>query len=294
LERLTRTVGADHPLTLELRSFYHKIQYRGRYREAEPLLRAVKDDALRVLGSRDPVTLTAMSDYAIVLAELERYAEAAEVARQTIDFKDKVYGVDHPQTMPTMTTLAVILSKLDRHDEARELAEHVLAVRRRVLGAEHPQTLITAVILGGVYVNAHMIAEAAALLPPLQEDLARVIGPEHPGTLNVGLLRATLAVDAGTLDEAEHAIREMEHLDLDYVEQPVESVADMAVLRQRMSELGIGIAADESIRRSSDITTVLEANACDVVVLKVQPLGGIAKTLVIAAKAREAGCVVVV
>ncbi|MEZ5412706.1 MAG: protein kinase [Opitutaceae bacterium] len=203
LERLTRTVGADHPLTLELRSFYHKIQYRGRYREAEPLLRAVKDDALRVLGSRDPVTLTAMSDYAIVLAELERYAEAAEVARQTIDFKDKVYGVDHPQTMPTMTTLAVILSKLDRHDEARELAEHVLAVRRRVLGAEHPQTLITAVILGGVYVNAHMIPEAAALLPPLQEDLARVIGPEHPGTLNVGLLRATLAVDAGNLDEAE-------------------------------------------------------------------------------------------
>jgi O-succinylbenzoate synthase len=86
----------------------------------------------------------------------------------------------------------------------------------------------------------------------------------------------------------------MESLDLDYVEQPVESVADMAVLRQRMSELGIGIAADESIRRSSDIDTVVEAQACDVVVLKVQPLGGIQKALAIAAKAREAGCDVVV
>jgi O-succinylbenzoate synthase len=86
----------------------------------------------------------------------------------------------------------------------------------------------------------------------------------------------------------------MESLDLDYVEQPVESVADMAVLRKRMSELGIGIAADESIRRSSDIDTVLEAQACDVVVLKVQPLGGIQKALAIAAKAREAGCDVVV
>jgi O-succinylbenzoate synthase len=86
----------------------------------------------------------------------------------------------------------------------------------------------------------------------------------------------------------------MEPLDLDYVEQPVESVADMAVLRQRMSELGIGIAADESIRRSSDIDTVLEAQACDVVVIKVQPLGGIQKALGVAAKAREAGCDVVV
>jgi O-succinylbenzoate synthase len=97
-----------------------------------------------------------------------------------------------------------------------------------------------------------------------------------------------------TLDEAEHAIREMEPLDLDYVEQPVESVSDMAVLRQRMAELGIGIAADESIRRSSDITTVLEAKACDVVVLKVQPLGGIVKAVAIAEQAREAGCDVVV
>lgn len=202
LERLTRTVGADHPLTLELRSFYHKIQYRGRYREAEPLLRAVKDDALRVLGPRSPVTLTAMSDYAIVLAELERHDEAAEVARQTIDFKDKVYGPDHPQTMPTMTTLAVILSKLERHAEARQLAEHVWEVRRRVLGPEHPQTLITAAILGGVFVRAHMTAEAEALLPQLQQDLERVIGPEHPGTLNVGLLRATLAFEAGDWEEA--------------------------------------------------------------------------------------------
>jgi o-succinylbenzoate synthase len=66
------------------------------------------------------------------------------------------------------------------------------------------------------------------------------------------------------------------------------------VLRQRMAELGIGIAADESIRRSSDITAVLEAKACDVVVLKVQPLGGIVKAVAIAEQAREAGCDVVV
>jgi o-succinylbenzoate synthase len=134
----------------------------------------------------------------------------------------------------------------------------------------------------------------------------KVGGPGSTRATDVARVRAVrdalgatgrIRIDANgswTLDEAEHAIREMESLDLDYVEQPVESVSDMAVLRQRMSELGIGIAADESIRRSSDITTVLEAEACDVVVLKVQPLGGIAKSLAIAGKAREAGCDVVV
>jgi o-succinylbenzoate synthase len=97
-----------------------------------------------------------------------------------------------------------------------------------------------------------------------------------------------------TLDEAEHAIRDMEHCDLDYVEQPVESVADMAELRARISRLGIGIAADESIRRTSDIDAVIAASACDVVILKVQPLGGIRACMTIRDKARVAGLQVVV
>ncbi|MCF7761387.1 MAG: serine/threonine-protein kinase, partial [Cephaloticoccus sp.] len=203
LERLTRTVGDDHPLTLELRAAYYKIQYRGRYQEAEPVLREVMNDALRVLGPVNPVTLSAMSAYAIVLSELERYEEAAEVARRTIEYKTRVFGAEHPQTMPTMTTLAVILAKLGRYEEARTLAERVLTVRTKVLGAEHPQTLITAVILGGILVSAHDFAAAGALLPPTADLLTKVAGPDHPATLNVGLLRATLSFDAGHLDEAD-------------------------------------------------------------------------------------------
>lgn len=99
---------------------------------------------------------------------------------------------------------------------------------------------------------------------------------------------------AWTLDEAEHAIRDMEHLDIDYVEQPVESVADLAQLRNRISRLGIHVAADESIRRSSDIDAVIAASACDVVVIKVQPLGGIRACLEIIDAATRAGLQVVV
>jgi o-succinylbenzoate synthase len=166
---------------------------------------------------------------------------------------------------------------------------------------------------GNIAVNGTVPAIDAADVPAFLAGLGsptcvkiKVGGPGSTRATDVARVRAVrdalgatgrIRIDANgswTLDEAEHAIREMEPLDLDYVEQPVESVSDMAVLRQRMSELGIGIAADESIRRSSDITTVLEAKACDVVVLKVQPLGGIVKALAIADQAREAGCDVVV
>ena len=97
-----------------------------------------------------------------------------------------------------------------------------------------------------------------------------------------------------TLDEAEHAIRDMELLDLDYVEQPVNDLSDMAELRRRISRLGIQVAADESIRRFADIDAVIAAEACDVVVLKVQPLGGLDATKQVAQKALQAGLEVVV
>jgi O-succinylbenzoate synthase len=95
------------------------------------------------------------------------------------------------------------------------------------------------------------------------------------------------------VDEAEHAIREMEHLDLDYVEQPVTTLADMAEIRSRIKRLGIQVAADESVRRWSDLDAVIDARACDVVVLKVQPLGGISATRKLISTATGAGLAVV-
>jgi O-succinylbenzoate synthase len=66
---------------------------------------------------------------------------------------------------------------------------------------------------------------------------------------------------------------------LEYAEQPVASVADLARLRRVTSVL---IAADESIRRAADPLAVVRAHAADIVVLKVQPLGGVRACLELA------------
>lgn len=59
---------------------------------------------------------------------------------------------------------------------------------------------------------------------------------------------------------------------LEYAEQPVASVEELARLR---ASTDIPIAADESIRRSKDPLAVRRLSAADVAVLKVAPLGGI-------------------
>ena len=117
----------------------------------------------------------------------------------------------------------------------------------------------------------------------LVDDVARVaavreaLGPE-------GRIR----VDANALwnvDEAEHAIRALEQFDLEYVEQPVATVDELAELRRRVSRLGILIAADESVRKAADPLAVARAGAADVLVIKAQPLGGVTAAVSIVAEA---------
>lgn len=86
------------------------------------------------------------------------------------------------------------------------------------------------------------------------------------------------------LDEAINALRALSRFDLEYAEQPVATVEDLAELRRALLRRGIGvpIAADESIRRSGDPERVAELAAADVAVLKVQPLGGVRRCLELA------------
>src|SRR4029453_17303021 len=86
------------------------------------------------------------------------------------------------------------------------------------------------------------------------------------------------------IDDAVHAVRELNRFDLEYVEQPCASVAELADLRRRLARSGLNvpIAADESIRRAQDPYEVAERQAADIAVLKVQPLGGVRACLEIA------------
>jgi o-succinylbenzoate synthase len=116
----------------------------------------------------------------------------------------------------------------------------------------------------------------------LTEDAARVEAVRDA-------LGATgkVRVDANggwSLDEALHAVRELNRFDLEYVEQPCASVAELAELRRGLARSGLSvpIAADESIRRAQDPYEVAERQAADIAVLKVQPLGGVRACLKIA------------
>ncbi len=110
----------------------------------------------------------------------------------------------------------------------------------------------------------------------LAADLARVeavrdaLGPDG---------RVRVDANAGwDVDAAVAAITALERAagGLEYVEQPCPTVEELAAVRRRVD---VPVAADESIRRAEDPMRVVAAQAADIAVVKVAPLGGIAASL---------------
>ena len=118
------------------------------------------------------------------------------------------------------------------------------------------------------------------------DDLARVeavrdaLGPH-------GAIRVD-ANAAWDVDTAVARITELDRVGLEYVEQPCPELADLVALRRRID---VRIAADEAVRRAADPLRVDLREACDIVVLKVQPLGGVRAALRVA-EAHGLPCVV--
>lgn len=115
----------------------------------------------------------------------------------------------------------------------------------------------------------------------LADDVARVravrsrLGP-------AGRIRVD-ANGAWNVDEAEHAAHALAPFDLEYLEQPCGTVAELAELRERLRDWQLPIAADESVRKAADPLAVVAAGAADLLVVKAAPLGGITAALRIVA-----------
>jgi O-succinylbenzoate synthase len=139
-----------------------------------------------------------------------------------------------------------------------------------------PERAFEIVRSGGCRTAKVKVAEAGQSVAEDQARLEAVRAALGPA----GLIR----IDANGGWSVDEALTRIPLLDkasggLEYVEQPVAAVEDLAVVRRRV---GVPVAADESIRRAADPYRVRDLAAADIAVLKVQPLGGVRACLRIA------------
>jgi O-succinylbenzoate synthase len=136
--------------------------------------------------------------------------------------------------------------------------------------------------------QAHAIVAASGC----RTAKVKVAEPGQPEAADIARVEAVrdalgpagkLRVDANagwSVDQAARMLRALAPFGLEYAEQPCATLDDLAALRRLV---GVPLAADESVRRAEDPMKVRAAGAADIVVIKAQPLGGVAAGLEIAA-----------
>ncbi|MEN9714137.1 MAG: hypothetical protein RLZZ164_801 [Actinomycetota bacterium] len=112
----------------------------------------------------------------------------------------------------------------------------------------------------------------------IEDDLARIraVYSTYPG------VRIRLDANGGFSVEAAIELAKqlaIESIDLEYFEQPVKTIAELAEVRIKLARIGTLVAADESVRKVSDPLAVAQAGAADLLVIKAQPLGGISNAM---------------
>jgi o-succinylbenzoate synthase len=152
-------------------------------------------------------------------------------------------------------------------------------------------------VRGSVVVNG-FVPDAAAIDGALAERLAGFrcvklkVGRREPDD-DIGRVRALRAVlgpdvairvDANGAWDVETAASILTTIrrggvELELAEQPVATIAELARLRRLVT---VPLAADECVRTLDDARALRAADAADVLVLKVQPLGGVRAALAIA------------
>ena len=91
---------------------------------------------------------------------------------------------------------------------------------------------------------------------------------------------------AWSADEAIKRIRELEKSDLELVEQPCQTLPELAKVKKRVST---PIAADESITGPDDVRAAAAARACDAVNVKLASCGGVGRAREAIRTAGDAG-----
>jgi o-succinylbenzoate synthase len=140
-------------------------------------------------------------------------------------------------------------------------------------------------------VAAAEVTEVLARFPGARTAKVKVAEPGQTLADDVDRVNAvrevvpTVRVDANGGWTVEQAVQATAALTadgpLEYLEQPCATVDELAELRRRVD---VPIAADESIRKADDPLAVVRADAADIAVLKVAPLGGVSTLLDIAAQ----------
>ncbi len=175
--------GPDDPNTIHARHMIGSaLLDLGRYREAEPHLKAALEWRERVRGPLHDATLTTLNNYGHLLALAGRDEDALPLQRESVRRRTSVYGADDPRTLVAENNLATLLDSMGRLEESLNLQQDVVERRIRALSPDHPSVATSLNNLGLLLQKLMRYEEAEGILRAVMELRLKHLGPDHEKT----------------------------------------------------------------------------------------------------------------
>jgi Mrp family chromosome partitioning ATPase/tetratricopeptide (TPR) repeat protein len=198
LERLTRTLGEDHPYTLMAAGSYGRdLREKGDWTAAREREKKTYDLLQEVLGTDHPRTLIAASNYALSLRLDGHYPDASKLQLHVLNTRRRLLGREHRSTLASGHAYGVDLRNDGDLQGSRTTLEEALGLAREVVGAEHPLTLE---IIRSLATTQRWLGEPQKANINLEEALVlydKIVGGQHPNTIGARLERSCVMSDLG-------------------------------------------------------------------------------------------------
>ena len=166
---------------------------RGKYDDAEPVMRRAGAVAEALVGPLHPRVGQDSADLAILLYESGRIEEALPFIRRAMAIDEAAFGPEHPVVAERYNILATLLETLGRPAEADPFIRHAVLAAEKTLGPDHPDTLLyrenyDKVIAAMESVARRDDAVEAGAIPASPERLSRPDIPPPPVKPKTSLL----------------------------------------------------------------------------------------------------------
>jgi tetratricopeptide (TPR) repeat protein len=152
---------------------------RGRYADAEGVLRETIELAEQSFGPDSLETADALNDLAIVFKYAGRFDEAEPLYRRALDINVSAVGETHYNVASIYHNLGGLEHARGNHEEAEPHARRSAEIRRQAVGPDHPSTAADEAALASILYELRKDEEAERLLRRAISTYETVYGGEH-------------------------------------------------------------------------------------------------------------------
>ncbi|RGP72388.1 hypothetical protein FLONG3_6784 [Fusarium longipes] len=186
----------------------HFLYDRGRWRERVPIASRALDLRQKVLGERDPDTISSMVILGTTYHAQGRYDEAHEIVVKALDLQQEVLGEQHPWTIDSRVHLAAIYQARGQYNRAEAISKQTLDICLNTYGEKRPSTINSMAALASTYQAQGQYHKAETLREKVLNLRREILGEKHLYTIaSMSELAATYHARGRYKEDQEIAVK---------------------------------------------------------------------------------------